>query len=293
MAAGLAEPRGDLHELDALMADTCAVILGMHRSGTSALAGVLNILGVDFGDDLIGPSASNEKGHFESTRAMEFNDSVLRRFRSRWKRSFRLPSDWASTLDGELVAFGRSLAIPEAAVWGLKDPRICRLVPVWREILRSRGVASRFILCLRQPEEVCASLACRDELESERSHALWIEHVCAAEADTRGQPRIILTFDQLLANPGQTARELARFLGLPDPDAPALASVNAFLEPQLRHERATAGRRGLAARLYELAASGEAAELPALVDDALELQRFREDCVRTESPAARRWRILR
>jgi hypothetical protein len=265
----------------------------MHRSGTSALAGVLRILGVPFGADLIGPSASNEKGHFELTPAVAFNDRVLRRFRSRWRRSFRLPADWRATVADELPSFCRSLAIPAGPIWGLKDPRICRLVPVWREILRDLGSRPRFIFCLRHPEEVAASLARRDGLDAARSRSMWIEHVCAAEADTRDQPRLFLAFDQLLVDPKKAAVSLAQFLDLPEPEAAALSAVAEFLEPKLRHEATGTARTGLAGQLYELAACGDSTALREQVDDILELQGFREDCVRTESPAARRWGILR
>lgn len=287
MAAWLAESRGHLLALSQEMTGTCAVVLGMHRSGTSALAGVLHLLGVNFGEDLIGPSESNARGHFELTAAVALNDRILRAFRSRWKRSFRLPADWREGVAKDLLAFQREFTPPPGLVWGLKDPRICRLVPVWREILRERGAEPRFLICLRHPDEVAASLVRRDGMDRERALALWVEHVCAAVADTEAASRMLLSFDRILSSPEETAREIARFLDLPEPVAETLGRVREFLEPSLRHERQGAPPTGLAGRIHELACIGDISALEALAADVVALQRFREDCVRTEAPPSR------
>ena len=61
------------------------LVLGMHRSGTSALTRVLNLLGLDAGRDvLMGASESNPTGHWEVERLTSFNDRLLDDRGGRW-----------------------------------------------------------------------------------------------------------------------------------------------------------------------------------------------------------------
>ncbi len=213
------------------------VILGMHRSGTSALAGVLQKLGVEFGSDLIGASPSNPKGHFEMTAAVRLNDHLLRRvFGARWKTPFALPEDWRTRVDLPALTAEYGLRFPAHPLFGLKDPRLCRLMPVWRELLqRETPRTPRFVLMVRRPQEVAASLAHRDDLPREAALDLWREHVQAAERTTRDAPRMVLTYEQLLNESAETSARLAGFLDVPPPDSAARAAIHEFLDPHLRH----------------------------------------------------------
>ncbi|HJX24749.1 MAG TPA: hypothetical protein VJ252_01225, partial [Chthoniobacterales bacterium] len=60
------------------------VILGMHRSGTSALCGALDLLGVDFGERLMPANHANEKGYWEHEEIVRFHDDLLSSLGSRW-----------------------------------------------------------------------------------------------------------------------------------------------------------------------------------------------------------------
>ena len=52
----------------------CIVVLGMHRSGTSVLMGVLSMLGVELGLNLMAPTEGNPRGYFENQSICELND---------------------------------------------------------------------------------------------------------------------------------------------------------------------------------------------------------------------------
>lgn len=253
---------------------TCVVILGMHRSGTSALAGVLRNLGVDFGSALIGANEWNPMGHFEMENVVAFNDRLLRHFRSRWKRSFALPANWRERMPAEFSSF--KLDVPPGEPWGLKDPRMCRLVPVWRDILNRHGSSIRVVHCVREPSEVAASLYTRDQISCAAAYGLWIEHLCAAEADTRDLPRLFVRYEDLLLQSRETIARIAGFLHLEVTDA----AVD-FLEPSLRRSE-TGEAPPLCARLYRSIENDQ--ELRPLVDEIQSLQRFREDAVRSEAP---------
>ena len=59
-------------------------ILGMHRSGTSVLGGVLNIIGLDFGSDLMVANAANPKGYFKDNFVYKLNEKILSKNDSDW-----------------------------------------------------------------------------------------------------------------------------------------------------------------------------------------------------------------
>ncbi|HTZ08801.1 MAG TPA: hypothetical protein VMB72_07005, partial [Acidimicrobiales bacterium] len=64
------------------------VVLGMHRSGTSAVTRILNLLGADVGerDDLL-TDYDNPAGHWESRALVAANDRIL----AAWGRSWDFP----------------------------------------------------------------------------------------------------------------------------------------------------------------------------------------------------------
>lgn len=153
---------------------------------------------------------------------------------------------------------------------------MCRLVPVWKEILARHDSAVRFVLCLRNPGEVAASLASRDGIPASQGLALWVEHLCAAEADTRDEARMFVDYSDLLTNGIQTASRIAEFIGLP-----FRKSAVEFLDPNLRRERADLEPPPVCRELHRLAKS-DGTELRNMVDEIRALLSFREHAVRTE-----------
>jgi hypothetical protein len=256
------------------MDSECVVILGMHRSGTSALAGVLQQLGVDFGNDLVGATPANPKGHFELTAAVRMNDHLLRRvFGARWKTPFHLPTRWRDAVDLKALATEYQLELPAGNPCGLKDPRICRLVPVWKELLEARGLRASFILMLRRPDEVSASLAARDGLSPKDARALWVEHVCAAERATRDSNRTLVTYEALLQDTNAVVKRLGEFLKLPAISVEKRSAISEFLDRELRHHVHENGASreafDLADRLYSSSRNFDEGEMSAIVDAGL------------------------
>ncbi|HZV10643.1 MAG TPA: hypothetical protein VFF94_12845, partial [Novosphingobium sp.] len=60
------------------------VVLGMHRSGTSALARIVSLLGADLPATLMPADASNVAGHWESGPVCGVNEALLASAGSRW-----------------------------------------------------------------------------------------------------------------------------------------------------------------------------------------------------------------
>ena len=224
---------------------SCAVlILGMHRSGTSAITRVLNLLGAELGSRLM-PAASNnnESGFWENQTAVDINESLLAELGRNWHDIREMPAGWLHS-EAALRARGAIRRLidsdfVDAPLWALKDPRLCRLAPLWLDVLSEYRVDVRIVLALRAPVEVAASLRARDNWSEETSHLMWIQHMREAELASRGYRRSVVTFDEVMADWSATVQRLATELSLSWPVAPSAAAddVQAFINPSARHHR--------------------------------------------------------
>lgn len=227
-------------------ASSPVLILGMHRSGTSALAGLLSLAGVDFGERLIPADASvNAKGFWEHEEIVAVHDRVFATLGLSWQDPRPLPDGWTQhpalgTYRDELASIVRR-DFRGDGVWGLKDPRLCRLLPLWDPIFADLGVAPRVAMILRHPLEVAASLQRRDRIDVGRALLLWLRHVGEAARNAAPFPTAILTYQALLDDWKAALERVSERLGLPTaPNAAALeAKAAEFVEPGLRHHVAS------------------------------------------------------
>ena len=218
------------------------VVLGMHRSGTSAIARVLSLLGLSLPRTPMGPSPGNELGHWgESERIRSVHNELLASAGSAWDDVLPFPHSWQhSPLADEYRS--RMVEVVEAEYPGpapfvLKDPRICRLVGFWISVLDQVGVRPAFVLPLRNPLEAAASLARRDGFTDSKGLLLWLRHVLDAERDTREQPRAFVTYDDVMRDWRSSAREISERIELSWPRAGprAAAEIERFLSADQRH----------------------------------------------------------
>ncbi|WP_158636524.1 glycosyltransferase [Luteimonas marina] len=217
------------------------LVLGMHRSGTSAVAGALRLHGVALGEDLLAPASDNPKGFWEHAGVVAIHDRLLVSLGRSWNDPRPLPEGWQdgpeasramSELESLLVAeFG---GLP---LWAVKDPRLCRLLPLWEPILARLGVRPAALFVMRHPRDVVASLTARNDWPPGLSRLLWIQHLLEAEAATRGMPRAILSYDALLQAPGETLDAAFAALDLvPPPASPdARTALSGFVSRSDRH----------------------------------------------------------
>src|SRR5579885_3328643 len=229
-----------------LAGSTALVVLGMHRSGTSALAGMLHHLGVALGPDLRPPSPDNPRGDWEHAGVVDIDQRLMVGLGWAWDDLRPLPEGCetaapARRAAGELSALlARDFA--GAPLWGVKDPRLCRLLPLWRPLLAGLGARPCFILAVRHPAEVAGSLLRRDGLNAGCAAILWLRHVLEAERGSRGAARAIVHYEDLVGGAGwrAVAARLAAQFGIawPRTGAAAEAAVDSYLAPELRHHRA-------------------------------------------------------
>jgi glycosyltransferase involved in cell wall biosynthesis len=220
------------------------VVLGMHRSGTSALAGMLGKLGAQLPLQLLPAREDNPKGFFESSEILRIHDRLLLASGTNWFGIEKISDDWfhsaaAAAFVDEIVAALR-LDFDDAPLFVIKDPRMCRLMPLWRKVFERIGATPVFAITVRHPSEVARSLNKRDSLALTYGYLLWLRHVLQAESETRGSPRVFVRYEELLRSPMQTARQIASQLGVERlaADEDSARVVDALIDSSLRHHSA-------------------------------------------------------
>lgn len=233
---------------------TCVLVLGMHRSGTSALTRLLSLAGAALPLRLMPAGPGNESGHWEPQQLVECHDRLLVTIGSAWH-------DWAaadlSTLTPEHLTDIKSemKAIlledyPDDGTGGLvvvKDPRICRFAPLFIEAVEELGWRVALVHAFRNPLDVVNSLSSRKLVWPQRyttteAACLWLRHVLDSEKACRGRSRALVSFDALMADPAAALAKIERDAGIALPHSwPDIeAEVGTFLSPRQRHHAYTA-----------------------------------------------------
>ena len=218
----------------------CIVVLGMHRSGTSALMGVLNILGVDLGLTLMKRAEGNPKGFFENDHITQVNDKILRGLISSWDDVFSLPENWC---DQECLKQYKEETVGimknefRGDIFGIKDPRMSKLLPFWNGIFEELNIKPYHLITLRNPLEVANSLEKRNKFSTEKSTVLWMNYMLDAEFHSRNYPRAFISFDELLNNPEKIINKISKTFNINFPKVyPYIkGDIEQFLEPSLKH----------------------------------------------------------
>jgi len=191
-------------------------VVGMHRSGTSAVAGVLHRLGVFMGDDLLPPSETNPKGYFEDRRFVELHTKILG---GDWKfPSQEFMHNWYMYKD-EYLSLVNEFSKHE--LWGVKDPRLCYCLPVLRSCTQND---LKVIAMWRDPWEAAESLHARGGHEWDEAVQLSLSYMTAMllnvedwNVTVRLAPRPpgkVIRFDWLVGYPQDAVKYIADFIGV-------------------------------------------------------------------------------
>ncbi len=215
-------------------------VLGMHRSGTSAVTGALALAGAGLPMDLLPPRPDNPAGFFEAAPLVALHDELLGDMGLTWDDPAPLTAvTLARVGDRATIRLARALA-PHwrgQATLVVKDPRLCRVFPIWERLCAAEGLGLETVLVIRHPLEVADSLRVRHGMARERALALWLRYLLDAERATRGRPRHFVDYSVLLRDRDALVLPLARRLGLatPGPGAAVADRIARFLEPALQH----------------------------------------------------------
>ena len=218
------------------------LVAGMHRTGTSAMTRVLALLGIDLPRRLVpGVPNNNDLGFWESVPVAEAHDRFLASIGSAWDDVSPLPksvfaSAKADTFVDELDELLRA-EYGDSSLFVVKDPRMCRLLPLWIAALDRFAARPSFVITTRNPLEVAGSLKARDGFSGTKSCLLWLRHLLDAERDSRGFARVFVSYERLLRDWVTTSERIARELHLFWPRAghDTHLQIEDFLSSALRH----------------------------------------------------------
>jgi len=220
------------------------LILGMHRSGTSALTGALALRGMHLGNDLMPPAAENPKGFWEHMGVVNIHEQLLDALGYAWNDPRPLPDGWlhhsaTATAREQLCALIQA-EFNTCPVWAIKDPRLCRLLPLWRPLLEDMGIKASVVMIIRDPREVADSLQQRNQWPALLARELWLRHLADAIDGSHGLPRCVLTYSRLLADPMAEIEAIADslHLHLPAPETEYAGRLHSFIESHHRHHQA-------------------------------------------------------
>lgn len=225
---------------------TCVLVLGMHRSGTSALTRLLSLAGARLPLRLMGGEIGNQTGHWEPEALVAYHDQLLSQIGSAW-HDWRGP-DFSRLLPGRSETIKREITAiveadyPTARLFVIKDPRVCRFAHLIIDALTEAGIATVPVLMFRNPLDVILSLNSRDgmspaDFSKADAALLWLRHALDADADTRNRPRAIISYDALLRDWSAVLAAIVEQTGVVFPhSADEIApQVDAFISPGQRH----------------------------------------------------------
>ncbi|MGZ9809189.1 hypothetical protein ACXN5S_01875 [Pseudoroseicyclus sp. H15] len=206
------------------------------------LTRLISGMGADLPGTLIGASATNPAGHWESRKIQLLNDQMLEALGGHWHDWRSLPEGWAqSEIAQSFRAEAEALVQAEfgdAELFVFKDPRICRLAPFWIDVLEGMGIEVLPLIVVRHPLEVAQSLEERNRLPSQVGHLLWLAHVLDAEAATEGRRRLAVDYETVLAGKAEAVLDgIARHFEFDWPvDASVVGDLSLSIDSRLRHQ---------------------------------------------------------
>lgn len=220
---------------------TAILVAGMHRSGTSAISGALRFFNISLGSKLLKPGEDNPKGFWEHEEALNIHERLLTALGSRWDDVRALPAGWLNSEPArEALDAIHQLVLREFAdksLWAMKDPRICRLAPLWIKALDELNIQTVVLLVARRPTEVAASIEKRNGWDQLLGELLWLRHVFDAELASRDLPRSVVTYDDLLSDPATCLSVAFSRLGIELPSLvdPVKNALKIFVDAADRH----------------------------------------------------------
>ena len=174
----------NLHDKPVNNVSKALICTGFHRSATSATANYLNNAGLHMGNELMGNSISNPKGHFEDWAVVRLHDEQLAKNDTDWQYHDEVPLDIEPDFLNKYIKLRNS----HHSVWGVKDPRACLFLNEWNEALEGQGnflfVARHWSSCIesllhRHSREFAQQLP--ENLENDKRLEFWRKPDLAAK----------------------------------------------------------------------------------------------------------------
>jgi len=203
------------------------IVLGMHRSGTSVITAGLQVLGVSLGNSFFEAEIDNLKGNFENKEVVLFNEKLLSLLDASWDNlAFGEPVDYSKSIfddyKREAVEILKSQFYDEP-IWGLKDPRMCLLLPFWQQVIHDNDFGEIFYIhILRNPVEVVRSQGVRHKNDPDKyifgsderqTLMLWLSYNYQALRNIDNDKNVLITFDNYMSNPQNELIRIGKLFG--------------------------------------------------------------------------------
>jgi len=207
------------------------IVLGMHRSGTSIVAGILKILGVNMGKELMEPNWANPLGYFENKKFVRLNDEILAAAGGSWKN----PPSQEKILKLRNKFSQRIISLinqEKSQIWGWKDPRTTLTIEMYLPYLEN----PYFIICRRKTKDIAQSLKRRDKIKIRSAlnlDRIYQEKIKSFLEKHPDLPKIVLSFEEIIKNPIKEAEKIANFLGL-NLNEKKIEKIREFVKPRYK-----------------------------------------------------------
>lgn len=215
-------------------------VLGMHRSGTSAITGMLckeGLLSPPI--DLMEATDSNEKGYWESQSLANLNDWLLSEFNLSWDNIYEIPKNWEDYNITQIwrekflkIIINNFKATKHVVI---KDPRLCFLFNGISPVMNNNILDIKIFIPIRNPLEVIRSIKKRDGLNDSYILKLWITNILEVETNSRGKDRLIIDFNDIINKPQEIIQKSRKFLNIKKTNSRNKNS-EIFIDSNLRHQ---------------------------------------------------------
>lgn len=219
------------------MSNKCVIVLTPPRSGSSAISGVLHQLGVCMGTQLLAASVANPAGFFEDTSLLNLHKQML-------DHCWHNPGP--PCVNALLPQYRQQIAQrAKQSLWGIKDPRLCFLLPQLMPVFKEYDCDVQLVLPQRDPVEIVASLLSPNFQPGEGfvKTQTAAQHTCQRYLNARQMvlaqlklPALALDYVELIHQPETQIHALCKFLGI-QPSAAALKAAVVSINPKLHRQR--------------------------------------------------------
>ena len=198
------------------MTDTqLLLICGMHRSGTSLITKAFELFGFGLGDNLMAANTDNPKGFFEDLDVVALNNLILEASGAAWDIP-PVALGKAVVWNADHIASGVSLLktkLANSPQLAIKDPRVCLLLPFWQAVAKAADCPIKLCFVVRNPLDVAASLAKRNDFSQAQSltltHVHWQQMLQSASDHD-----LVVSYDALLDDPEHALARLGNWLSI-------------------------------------------------------------------------------
>ena len=217
------------------------VVLGMHRSGTSAVTRGLQALGISLGNNLLPPvKGDNDKGYWEDSDINCLNIDMLNHIGHDWA-SLESPTeeDFQTLRTAGFLRRSRKLLEQKlhenGGIFAFKDPRTIRLLELWQEVFQRSDIQPRYVLAVRNPLSVVRSLERSRGMDCRIGYLLWLVYVMESVSKTNRFNRVVVDYDRLISDTDKSIRDIGNAFHLTVDEQQLAIFASDFVESRLRH----------------------------------------------------------